>query len=383
MTGRPVCVRFVRSLVRHLSSLRRELLAWYDRERRVLPWRAAPGEVADPYRVWVSEVMLQQTRVEVVRGYFERWMQVLPTLHALASAEEGDVLSLWQGLGYYSRARRLREGARFVVRELGGELPAEAKRLQAVPGIGPYSAGAISSIAFGREAPLVDGNVVRVLTRVFGLSGDPGRAPLKQALWESAGELVKGERPGDFNQALMDLGATICTPRRARCDECPWSKRCVARESSRVDSLPELPKKREKEELHLVCLLCLRADAYLVEKAPSDARWWAGLWTLPTRAIAATTPPRDTALELLSELGLSAEGDLQPGPPLRHTITRFRVLFHPVHVAEPRGRGHLGHARRFASSVELSNLALPAPHRKLLVRAAVAKTSFAGDPPIE
>lgn len=331
--------------------------------------------------MWVSEVMLQQTRVEVVRSYFERWMQVLPTLQALAAADEDDVLGLWQGLGYYSRARRLREGARFVVRELGGELPADPKQLLAVPGVGPYSAGAISSIAFGRETPLVDGNVVRVLTRVFGLCGDPGRAPLKQRLWQLAAELVQGQRPGDFNQALMELGATVCTPRRARCADCPWSGRCVALTTGSVEALPELPKKAEKEEVHLVSLLCAQAGRLLVEKVPADARWWAGLWTLPTRPIPLGRAPDAAAASLLAELGL--RGAPEPGATLRHTVTRFRVLFHPFSVVEPKGSGCRDAVRRFASDVELSNLALPAPHRKLLARATPGKTSFAGDPPLE
>lgn len=347
-----------------------------------MPWRAPRGSAADPYRVWVSEVMLQQTRVDVVRSYFERWMQVFPTVASLADADEEQVLGLWQGLGYYSRARRLREGARFVVRELGGSLPADPERLQQVPGVGPYSAGAIASIAFGLPAPLVDGNVIRVFTRVFGLRGDPGRAPLKQQLWDMAAELVKGERPGDFNQALMDLGATVCTPRRPSCEACPWARQCTARKENLTDVIPELPKQAKKEDVHLLCLLCRRQDGYLVEKTPVDARWWAGMWTLPTRTLAAGESVELAAAKLLSELGLTSK-DVRGTAPLRHTITRFRVLFHPVVVAEPVGRGHQGKARRFASSVELSTLALPAPHRKLLLRAASAKTSFAGDPPIE
>jgi len=365
-----------------LPNLRRRLLSWYDGERRELPWRAAPGHAADPYRVWVSEVMLQQTRATVVKSYFERWMQVFPTLHTLAAADEEQVLGLWQGLGYYSRARRLREGARYVVREMGGVLCADPRRLLDVPGIGAYSAGAIASIAFGQEAPLVDGNVIRVLTRVFALSGDPGRAPLKARLWELSGQLVRGERPGDFNQALMDLGATVCTPRRPICGGCPWARSCQAHARGQSEMFPEMPKKRQKEELHLVSLLCVKKRGTLLEKAPADARWWAGLWTLPTRPLAPDQAPLAAAAALLADLGFAPRG-LELGPPLRHAITRFRVLFHPVLAAEPTGPGRLGTGRRFASSADLSTLALPAPHRKLLLRAAGAKTSFAGDPPLE
>jgi A/G-specific adenine glycosylase len=364
-----------------LPKLRQALLAWYGEQARELPWRARRGERADPYRVWVSEVMLQQTRVEVVRGYFERWMQELPTLGSLAAADEEQVLSLWQGLGYYSRARRLRQGANFVVRDLGGTLPAEPERLLEVPGIGPYSAGAISSIAFGRETPLVDGNVVRVLCRVLGLAGDPARAPLKKQLWDTAARFVKGPHPGDFNQALMELGATVCTPRRPRCDGCPWSGRCIAQATGRTESLPELAKKPKKEEVGLVTLVCTRGDGHLVEKNAAEARWWAGLWTLPTRRLEPGEAPATAASRVLGELGLSAK-DLVQGPPLRHQITRFRVTFHPVRVREPRGPGQLGAARRFAAPPELAALALPAPHRKLLGQ-KWAQTSKATDPPLE
>jgi A/G-specific adenine glycosylase len=356
------------------------LLTWYDKAARDLPWRARGKEPRDPYRVWVSEVMLQQTRVEAVRGYFERWMQVLPTLDALAAADEERVLGLWQGLGYYSRARRLREGANFVVRELGGVLPPEPERLLQVPGIGPYSAGAISSIAFDRETPLVDGNVVRVLTRVLGLRGDPARAPLKKLLWDTAGRLVRGPRPGDFNQALMELGATVCTPRRPRCQTCPWSGRCVAEEGGLAEVLPELAKKPEKEDVGLVTLVCTKGDRQLVEKNSTDARWWAGLWTLPTRKLEGSEAPLSAAESLLEALGLSAT-KLAVLPTLRHQITRFRVTCHPVRVWEPRGR--LGEGRRFAPPLELASLALPAPHRKLLGRLGSAQTSKASDPPLE
>ena len=335
--------------------------------------------------------MLQQTRVEVVRDYFARWMLALPTLHSLSTADEEQVLGLWQGLGYYSRARRLREGASFVVRELGGSLPAEPEHLLRVPGIGPYSAGAISSIAFGRQTPLVDGNVIRVITRVFALDGDPARAPLKRSLWDICGKFVQGERPGDFNQALMDLGATVCTPRKPRCGECPWNHACEGRKTGRAELLPELRRQPKKEEVHLVCLLCSKDDRYLVEKTPAQARWWAGLWTLPTRPMAPADSPLLAARALLGELGLQAER-LDAASPLRHTITRFRVLFHPVRVVEPRGPGGLGPWRRFASPAELSTLALPAPHRKLLLAQpspgqlparVQAETSNACDPPIK
>ncbi|HWZ89432.1 MAG TPA: A/G-specific adenine glycosylase, partial [Polyangiaceae bacterium] len=187
----------------------RDLLAWYTKHKRDLPWRKS----LDPYAVWVSEMMLQQTQVATVIPYFERWMKRFPDVAALAGADESDVLHAWQGLGYYSRARNLRRAAAEMVSRHAGRVPEQVADLCALPGIGPYSAGAIASIAYGRAEPLVDGNVVRVLSRLFARRGDPTRAPLKTELWELARSLVRAlppsGAPGDFNQALMELGATV------------------------------------------------------------------------------------------------------------------------------------------------------------------------------
>src|SRR5690606_12408822 len=197
---------------RRLSAIRRALLRHYDQHRRELPWRGT----ADPYRVWVSEIMLQQTRADVVAPYYERWLERFPTLDALADAELDDVLHAWQGLGYYARARNLHRAARMVRERHGGELPRDAAALRALPGVGAYTAGAIASIAFGEPCPAVDGNVRRVLARLFDLAdAAPG------TIHELAARLVPRRRAGDFNQALMDLGATVCSPRRQACGECP------------------------------------------------------------------------------------------------------------------------------------------------------------------
>ncbi|MDR0788395.1 MAG: A/G-specific adenine glycosylase, partial [Gemmatimonadota bacterium] len=183
---------------------RERLLAWYDQNRRDLPWRAAPGQPADPYAVWVSEVMLQQTRVETVRPYFERWMGAFPTVDALAAAAEDSVLKMWEGLGYYSRARNLHRAVREVASTYGGRVPSEVEQLRALPGVGRYTAGAVASIAFGQQSPVVDGNVRRVFARLLDLPN-----PTDGELWEYAGRMVTGERPGDLNQALMELGAMV------------------------------------------------------------------------------------------------------------------------------------------------------------------------------
>ncbi|XP_054995367.1 adenine DNA glycosylase isoform X2 [Sorex araneus] len=216
-----------------VTSFRERLLRWYDREKRDLPWRRkAEGEV-DPdrraYAVWVSEVMLQQTQVATVTDYYTRWMQKWPTLQDLASASLEEVNQLWAGLGYYSRGRRLQEGAVKVVAELGGHMPRTAEALQrALPGVGRYTAGAIASIAFGQAAGVVDGNVIRVLCRVRAIGADPSSTVVSQQLWSLAQQLVDPARPGDFNQAAMELGATVCTPQRPLCSQCPVQSLCRA-----------------------------------------------------------------------------------------------------------------------------------------------------------
>ncbi|MBC7172514.1 MAG: A/G-specific adenine glycosylase, partial [Polyangiaceae bacterium] len=207
------------------DSIRSALLEWFDRAQRDLPWR----RTLDPYAIWVSEVMLQQTRVETVIPYYERFLTRFPTPAALAEAEEDAVLAAWSGLGYYRRARMLHAGAREVVATYGGAVPEAREARLALPGVGRYTAGAIGSIAFGKPEPIVDGNVARVLSRVRFIETPPGRADTERRLWDEAERLVYGERPGALNQALMELGATVCTPSSPRCTECPIARACAAR----------------------------------------------------------------------------------------------------------------------------------------------------------
>ncbi|XP_072863459.1 adenine DNA glycosylase isoform X5 [Chlorocebus sabaeus] len=221
--------------VAEVTAFRRSLLSWYDQEKRDLPWRRRAEDEVDPdrraYAVWVSEVMLQQTQVATVISYYTGWMQKWPTLQDLASASLEEVNQLWAGLGYYSRGRRLQEGARKVVEELGGHMPRTAETLQQLlPGVGRYTAGAIASIAFGQATGVVDGNVARVLCRVRAIGADPSSTLVSQRLWGLAQQLVDPARPGDFNQAAMELGATVCTPQRPLCGQCPVQSLCRARQ---------------------------------------------------------------------------------------------------------------------------------------------------------
>jgi len=330
-------------------------VGWYQAKKRDLPWR----KTRDPYAIWVSEVMLQQTQVKTVLGYYERWMQRFPTLNALAAAADSDVLHAWQGLGYYSRARRLLSGARAVAEQHGGQLPRDVEALLALPGIGPYSAGAIASIAFGLPEPIVDGNVVRVLCRLFALTGDPARAPLKRELWQLARRLVPIHEPSEFNQSLMELGATICTPTSPRCPECPVAAQCQALAQGLERELPQLAKRKAPTELRTAAAYVRRGDAVLLRQMPHDAPRWAGLWVLPFVELSATETASSGAARALDAIGL--RGDAKTAlREVRHTITRFRITLSIVECTlQSRGA-------RFFSRSEVAELALPSVHARVL-----------------
>ncbi|HEX6764302.1 MAG TPA: A/G-specific adenine glycosylase [Polyangiaceae bacterium] len=338
-----------------MEDIRRKLLAWYDRNRRDLPWRRS----RDPYAIWVSEVMLQQTQVKTVLGHYARFLHRFPTVNALARAREADVLHAWQGLGYYSRARRLHEAARAIRERHDGRLPRDRESLLGLPGVGEYSAGAVASIAFGERVPVVDGNVVRVLTRLFALRGDPGRAPLRARIWKTASELVAPERPGDFNQALMELGATLCTPRDPDCTRCPLRRGCLGRARGLVQRLPELPARARPTEVRVAAALVRRAGRVLVVREPAGAPRWAGLDVFPY--VTLQTNESSTAGALRAARAHTAGARLgERFTTLKYTITRYRMTLEAFEAtAGARSRG------RFCAVDELDALAMPAPHRRL------------------
>jgi A/G-specific adenine glycosylase len=237
-----------------LSEIVNPLLQWYDNHARILPWRENPI----PYAVWISEIMLQQTRVEAVKPYFDRWMKSFPDLLSLANASEDEVLKLWEGLGYYSRARNLHKAARLVAEKFGGSLPSSFDELRSLPGIGEYTAGAIGSIAFGLPVPCVDGNVLRVVTRLTAEQADIGTAAAKKLLTEWVRDIVPKDRPGDFNQAMMELGATVCLPNgMPKCDVCPLAFLCEAHIQGRATDFPvkgEKPSRKIEKKTVLILL---------------------------------------------------------------------------------------------------------------------------------
>lgn len=260
-----------------LGSIVEPLLVWYGRHARVLPWREQPT----PYRVWVSEIMLQQTRVEAVKPYFERFLKELPDIPALAACEQERLLKLWEGLGYYSRVRNLQKAAQAVMEQYDGQLPADYQKLKALPGIGPYTAGAVASIAYGIPVPAVDGNVLRVTARVLNSRADIASPAVKKQVEQAVGAVMPQKRAGDFNQALMELGATVCLPNGvAKCEECPLRELCGAYRQHTVMELPvKAPKKARRIERRTVLVL-LAENRVALRRRPEQGLL-AGMWELP------------------------------------------------------------------------------------------------------
>lgn len=351
--------------------MRNSMLRWYARHGRDLPWR----EETDAYRVWVREIMLQQTTVAAVKPYFERFMAAFPTVQTLAAAAEADVLKLWEGLGYYSRARNLHRAARKLVSEHGARLPESVAELHSLPGIGRYTAGAIASFAYGLREPIVEANTLRLYARLLGYRGDPRSRSGQETLWNFAGEFVPRARPGRFNQALIDLGATVCTPVDPRCDVCPLRKYCRACDAGLQAEIP-LPRTRPAvTELTEAALIVRKRGRYLLRRRASD-EWWAGLWDFPRIPITEGEPSgeldlprlRNTLQTDLAELtGVSASvGELLTE--LRHSVTRYRIRLLCFEATGGGGRLARGAELEWVTRVGLEDRALTAPARRLVRR---------------
>ena len=343
--------------------LRRRLLGYYQRSKRDLPWRMS----SDPYVVWVSEVMLQQTQVSSALPYFHRWMARFPTLESLAAAGEDDVLHAWQGLGYYRRARLLRAAAKRVLARHGGQVPRDPAQLRELPGVGRYSAAAIASIAFGHPVAVVDGNVRRVLARLFRLRESPSAGPLGPRLWRLAEHLLPARHAGRFNQAMMDLGATICTPRAPRCGDCPLRPLCRAAREGVAEKYPQAPNAPPMRAVQAVAGLLRRQGRWLVVRPRAARGRWAGLWQFPnTECRPGESAEAALRRAFADAVGLAVRvGNVQMA--VKHSVTRFRIHLE-AHLctarrgrASPKGVDELAWKRGF----ELSALAMPAPHRRI------------------
>lgn len=354
-----------------VEGIRSRLLAWYEVEARDLPWR----QTSDPYAIWISEVLLQQTQVETARSQYSKFLTRFPSVASLAAASVDDVLKAWEGFGYYRRARNLHAAARVVRDERGGQLPTTVAELRRLPGIGPYTAAAIASIAFGRDAPVLDGNTIRVLSRLRCVAGDPGRAAVRTTLRQVATNLLP---PGDasrFNQALMDLGARICVPRpRApRCDACPLSPHCDAHHRGETGSYPQRRARRAIPHVDVVGGVIwdgapFSPGAYLLIGRRNENDLLGGLWEFPGgRVEAGESFEEALRRELREELGIQIEV-LEPFLKLRHAYTHLRITLHVYHcrhiAGEPRAIDCADWA--WASREQLRNYAFSTADRRVI-----------------
>jgi A/G-specific adenine glycosylase len=329
------------------------LLAWYDLHGRSdLPWQ----HPRTPYRVWVSEIMLQQTQVTTVIPYFERWMARFPDLAVLAAADEDDVLAHWAGLGYYARARNLHRCARALVEAHGGEFPNDPAALAALPGIGESTANAIVSQAFDVPLPILDGNAKRVLARHAAIEGWPGRSAVLRALWEAAGERVPASRGADYTQAIMDLGATLCTRSKPTCALCPVQDDCAGRRAGLLDSLPGKAPKKAVPTVERFMLLWRDGEGRLLLERRPDSGIWGGLWCLPEA---------DGSAELAERFGLDA-ANFDFLPTVEHRLTHRQLLITPVALSLDREKPAQADTLGWFDAPAWNDLGVPKPVRTLL-----------------
>ena len=343
------------------------LLAWFDRcGRRALPWQSNPTA----YRVWVSEIMLQQTQVGTVMPYFERFLQRFATLEALAAAPIDEVLHLWTGLGYYARARNLHAAAQRIAARPGGDFPQTLDEMQSLPGVGRSTAGAILALAHGQRHPILDGNVKRVLARVFGIAGDPGSAPVLAALWARAEACTPQQRIAAYTQAIMDLGAAVCTRSKPRCGDCPLQGACVARAAGRQAELPGLKAKRARPSREATLLIvaadCEEGIAVLLERRPARGIW-GGLWS----------PPQFDGAEAALAWCRRELGELEAGAetlaPIDHAFTHFDLRLVPLCVrCRPGARISDRDDQLWYALARPARIGLPQPVRRLIAELAAA-----------
>ncbi len=344
------------------SQFQRKLLSWYHLNRRPLPWRLD----GNPYRIFVVEVMLQQTQIKTVLPYYERWMSTFPDVYALAKAPLDKVLKLWEGLGYYTRARNLHKAAKMIVEQFDGRIPSDLETLRSLPGIGRYTAGAIASIAYQKPVPLVDGNVFRVFARLFNCKDDISKPDTQKKFYELATGLVPEQEPGNFNQALMELGSLVCSPDAPNCPACPVKSLCI---SLKVGNPLELPVKANGlkiKKMEMVVGLLENGNRILVRRRPPSGIW-GGLWELPG-AVRKKGESLEDALsaEFQNEIGvaLTIERKIKP---IEHRFTHRFAKIHPFECKlangfEPKKNTGLKWANRSA----LKKLSFPVPHQKIL-----------------
>ena len=341
--------------------LQKKLLGWYQRNKRDLPWR----RTGDPYKIWVSEIMLQQTQVDTVLPYYERWLKRFPNIEALAKADLDQVLKVWEGLGYYARARNLHKAAKSLIQENGGKFPDSYEEIRRLPGIGDYTAGALSSIAFGLPHPVLDGNVARFLCRLFAIRQDPKASETRRELWQLAGSLLPQKEPGDFNQALMELGAVVCLPDSPKCLLCPVSTLCEARKKGIELSIPIRTRKNPIPTVSVAIALLWKEGKLLIQRRPEQGLL-GGLWEFPGGKIEKNeTPEEALRRELKEELGVEMRIE-RPLAIVKHAYTHFRVILHPFEGHLQKGNPSLApQKRRWVTPQRLKAFAFPTANRKI------------------
>jgi A/G-specific adenine glycosylase len=344
------------------SWLARRLLPWFHRHRRDLPWRRD----RDPYRIWVSEVMLQQTQVATVIPYFERFLQTFPSVADLAAAEEQEVLRLWEGLGYYRRARDLHRAARLLAAEHDGQFPDDAAILSGLPGLGRYTCNAVLSQAFDRRLPILEANSQRVLSRLFGRAEDPRQGPARRWLWQTAEDILPQRQVGAFNQALMELGALVCTPAAPRCGDCPLAGRCLARQMGRQESIPARTPSPEIVRVREAAVVLRRGSEVLLVQRPHGGRW-AKMWEFPHGPLQEGETEETAAARILHELtGLHGKlgSELLA---IRHAVTRHRIALTCFDAEYAGGEFHSDFyvEARWLSLADLVAYPVSSPQRRL------------------
>ena len=337
------------------SLFQKTILKWYDQYQRKLPWR----NIDNPYATFVSEMMLQQTQVKTVIPYFDRFLKELPDWKSLAKAKEEKVLKLWEGLGYYRRARNLQAAAKKIIQDHAGKLPDSLEDILELPGVGPYSAGAILSIAYQKPMALVDGNVIRVFSRIFLLRGNLKSGEGHQQVWDLARSLVPANRPGDFNQALMELGATLCFSDNPQCLLCPMLNQCEASQRGLQNELPEMPKKTETVEIPMAALLMEKNGQFLVKKRTQEEKWLKGLWEFPSSEGKTFEEARNKL-----EQEIKAKAETKEVREIRHQITHHKIRL-KLFMASPRKESGPSSNFRWVSGGELLKLPFSSAQNKL------------------
>lgn len=344
------------------QSFRRRLLAWFAKHKRDLPWRHS----VNPYRIWVSEVMLQQTTVKMAEPHFVRFLKSFPTVNHLATADESQVLRMWEGLGYYRRARSMHAAAKQIVVEHGGKFPRDVATLQTLPGIGRYTAGAIVSMAYDLRAPILETNTVRVLARLLAYPDDTTKSAGQKVLWAAAEEILPQSNIAHFNQAMMELGSLVCTPANPKCDECPVMTLCGAFAAGIQDEIPQLAAKKKPTAVREASVVVRKNGQILVRQRGADERW-AGMWDFPRFEITGEGPlfVRDEIItKLHAQTGITAK----PGnliTTIKHGVTRFRITLDCYAVEYVSGRAGAEKATRWVRPAELAELPLSVTARKL------------------